>query len=185
VLEQILVGAIAFASTNIDDILLLAVFFGQRGRRVPSIVAGQFLGIGALVVLSIVAALAALVVPPRWPALLGLLPLALGLHQLPKRAAPKADQPSSASGLWAVASVTAANGGDNLGIYIPLFASGVDAIPVYVVVFAVGTALWCSAGYLLVQQPHARNALDRYGHQVVPWVLIGIGGYVLSNWWRT
>lgn len=180
-LAQIVVGAIAFASTNTDDIVALTLFFAQRGRRVRSILVGQFLGIGALVAVSTVAALAAVAIPPRWLALLGLGPIAVGLKQLRRR---QMEGPStSQAGVWSVAVVTAANGGDNLGVYIPLFAAHAHAIPIYVTVFVLGTALWCATGYAVVNQPRVGTTLERYGHRFVPWVLIGIGIYVLSGWW--
>jgi cadmium resistance protein CadD (predicted permease) len=175
------VASIAFASTNLDDIVVLAVFFGHRTRHVPAIVLGQFLGIGALVAVSVIAALCAVAIPPRWLALLGLLPLALGLNQLRRRKQAEdvhGAQVSTVS-VWTVASVTVANGGDNLSVYVPLFASHVHAIPIYVAVFAVGTAVWCGVGYALVQQRGVANALHRHGDRALPWVLIGIGGYVL------
>src|SRR5262245_25722546 len=110
--EAALVSAVAFVSTNIDDILILAVFFGQPRRNVLAIVTGQALGIGALVLASIVAAAAALLVPAHWLALLGLLPLALGVRQLRATQVDEGDpsMPRSGADVWTVASVTAANG---------------------------------------------------------------------------
>ena len=184
-LEAAIIGTAAFVSTNIDDILILAVFFGQPRRNIAAIVAGQYLGIGALVLASVIAALAALVVPPHGLALLGFLPLALGIRQLTQRdATDDEDAPPSFGGLWTVASVTAANGGDNLGVYIPMFASQTAAIPIYVTVFAIGTAVWCVLGMALVKHAAVRTLLARHGHRILPWVLIGIGCYVLADFWR-
>ena len=39
-------GVVVFATTNIDDILLLAAFFSDRTLRPRAIVIGQFAGIG-------------------------------------------------------------------------------------------------------------------------------------------
>jgi cadmium resistance protein CadD (predicted permease) len=64
--EAVAIGAGAFVSTNIDDILLLAVFFSERGRRILSIDLGQFLGIGALVAASVLSTLAAVAIPDGW-----------------------------------------------------------------------------------------------------------------------
>lgn len=59
----------------------------MRAPRCPhlrqrSIIVGQFLGIATLVCASAFAALLALAVPPGWTALLGVVPLALGLQRL-------------------------------------------------------------------------------------------------------
>ena len=179
--EWLTVGTAAFVSTNVDDILLLAVWFAQRGRRVPSIVFGQYLGIGVLVGVSAIAALTALVLPRGWIPLMGLLPLALGIRGLRR---PESDEPEttpSGTGVWSVAAVTVANGGDNVGVYIPLFAKSPEAVVIYAVIFAVGTAIWCALGYTLVSHPAAKPLLEKYAHRLMPWVLIGIGVHVLSG----
>jgi len=180
-LEAVAVGITVFAATNVDDVLLLSAFFAQPRRRVSAIVTGQFLGIGALTAASAVAALAALVIPREWIALIGVIPLALGIRQLLARPDEDNVQAHNGAGVFAVAAVTVANGGDNLGVYIPLFASQPAAIPVYVVVFALGTAVWCAAGYALVSHPAVAARFQRYGHRVLPWVLIALGVYVLSG----
>ncbi|RPI00692.1 MAG: cadmium resistance transporter, partial [Zetaproteobacteria bacterium] len=82
ILAQVGIGVAVFAATNVDDILLLSAFFSDPRFQRCGIVAGQFLGIGALFVASVGAALAALAIPEGWTALLGLVPLGLGLHRL-------------------------------------------------------------------------------------------------------
>jgi cadmium resistance protein CadD (predicted permease) len=85
------------------------------------------------------------------------------------------------SEVLAVMGVTIANGGDNLSVYIPLFASSLGLIPVYAAVFAVMTAIWCAAGYALVNNHVARQHVRQYGHLALPFVLIGLGLYILSD----
>jgi cadmium resistance protein CadD (predicted permease) len=41
-------AALVFAATNIDDVVLLAAFFGDARLRPRAIVAGQFTGIATL-----------------------------------------------------------------------------------------------------------------------------------------
>lgn len=82
-------AAVVFAATDIDDIVILTLFFvasRTTGRpRTWQIVAGQYLGIGALALASAVAAAGLLVVPDPWTGLLGLLPIALGIRALLRR----------------------------------------------------------------------------------------------------
>jgi len=85
------------------------------------------------------------------------------------------------SQILAVAGVTIANGGDNLGAYIPLFASTPNAIPVYASVFAAMTAVWCMFGYLLVNNRFASSVIRRYGRVTLPFVLIALGLYIVSG----
>lgn len=76
------VGVVVFASTNVDDIFLLSAFFADPHFRPRAIVLGQLLGIGTMVGISGLAALAAIAVPDGYTALLGAVPLLLGARGL-------------------------------------------------------------------------------------------------------
>nr|WP_234796705.1 cadmium resistance transporter [Mycolicibacterium porcinum] len=55
------------------------------------------------------------------------------------RAAPKAP---AGAGIWQVATITFANSGDNIGVYIPVFAAAAAAsMMAYISVFLIGVAL--------------------------------------------
>ncbi|HWA39615.1 MAG TPA: cadmium resistance transporter [Burkholderiales bacterium] len=167
----------AFAATNLDDLFLLVAWFAAGRTRARDIVLGQYLGIGALFAASVAVALLALAVPAAHLAWLGLVPIILGVRMLAKEGT---EEIPEAPGLLAVAAVTVANGADNLGVYIPLFAtSGAGDIAVYGAVFAVMTALWCAAAGWLVRHPGAGAPLRRHGPKAVPPVLIGIGLWIL------
>src|ERR1700722_176839 len=71
-----------FAATNVDDLFVLLGFFADPQFQSREIICGQFLGIGALVLVSLAAALVALAIPPADVSLLGLLPLAIGCKKL-------------------------------------------------------------------------------------------------------
>lgn len=185
------IGIVVFASTNIDDLFLLAAFFADPQLRHRSIVIGQYLGIGALVVVSALSALLALALADGWVALLGVVPLLMGLTKL---LALRTDRVSGGSGsnyphperrlssqVLAVASVTVANGGDNVGVYVPLFATALEAIPTYALTFAVMTGVWCALGYLLVNNKVLSGAIRRYGNVILPVVLITLGLYILAG----
>lgn len=174
-LTPIGVAVAVFAATNVDDLFLLAAFFADPSLRTRSVVEGQFLGIGVLVAISAAAASVALTVPEGYPALLGIVPLTLGLRSLValrRKDGGDGEQPDSAevarrgarSQVATVAGVTIANGGDNLGVYIPLFAREPGHILVHTSVFAVMTAIWCFVGFRLIQNR-----------------VVGLGGQVKSG----
>ena len=182
-----------FVVTNVDDILLLAALFGS-GLAVRAVVAGQFLGIAVLTGVSVGAAYAATAVPTAWVHWLGLLPIAMGVWLLVqlirKRSDGAPDRPDDVaaeqqfeaklgSQVLGVTAITIANGGDNLSVYIPLFAKSVAVLPVYVIVFAVLTAVWCWLGYVLVKNPIGGAVMERWGHILLPFVLIAIGVHIL------
>ena len=191
-LETIVVGIMLFASTNIDDIFLTMAFFADPRLDRRAVVAGKFLGISLIVTVSIAAAACAMAVPPEWVALLGFAPLGLGLHRLwsawrapPGVTADEEGMPAEAGSLVAqacsVAGVTAANGGDNLGVYVPVFSEQFQAIPVFAVIFAVMTGLWCIGGNLLVNHRLVAATMRRLAGRLLPWVLIVLGLCILSG----
>jgi len=74
-----------------------------------------------------------------------------------------------------VAAITFANGGDNIAIYIPIFASqSIANNAITLIVFFIMLVLWCFLGYKLVKAPVVAKVLERYGHVTVPIVLIGL-----------
>lgn len=190
-LSVVALAVLVFAATNLDDILLLAAFFADRTLRPRAIIVGQFAGITILTLMSGAAALLALSIPEGWIGLLGLAPLILGirgLHALWRRQEDEETEGTahrnSAEAMkhsqWiSVALVTVANGGDNLGVYIPLFSRDLSWVPVYAIVFIVLTALWCAAGHWLVNHPLLGARIRQYGHVALPFVLVGLGLLIL------
>jgi cadmium resistance protein CadD (predicted permease) len=173
--EALLTGAAAFAATNLDDLVLLTAFFGDRMYRPGSVIAGQYAGIALLYGVS----LAAFVIPQAYAALLGVLPIAIGLKKLFETRAAAAQLPHSGS-MLSVATVTVANGGDNIAVYVPLFAAyPKNEVWLIGAVFAAMTALWCYAAWRLVAHPGLGQAIRAHGHRVLPWVLIALGVWIL------
>jgi cadmium resistance transport/sequestration family protein len=178
-----------FVSTNIDDIFVLMLFFANKDFTPLQVVVGQYLGIGLLVGVSIVISLAALFFPANLIGLLGFVPIALGIKNLVDLRRKKLDdeQPAITSNRnslrWlTVGVVTVSNGADNIGVYVPLFAnSSVNEIGLIGIIFALMVAVWCAIGYVLVQAPLIGHPLRRYGHQILPFVLIGLGIYILAE----
>ncbi|WP_061291348.1 cadmium resistance transporter [Herbidospora cretacea] len=113
-----------FAMTNVDDLVLIALFFTQTTAL--RIVLGQYLGFAAIL---------------------------------------------------AIAGITFANGGDNIGVYVPVFAT--QGVVVYVVVFLVMVGVLCLAGHFLATRPVVARALAKWGHVLFPVVLVGIGVFIL------
>ena len=192
-------AAFAFAATNIDDIFLLTLWFAQSDRSISrfTIVAGQYLGFAGLVGISLLGLLGSLVIPQTWMGLLGLLPIGIGVQkwyqgsQKGVATGPKVSEAvrpnltgniSAHAMVWQVTAITFANGGDNLGIYTPLFASsGYSQIVTTLAVFFVLVAVWCGLGYWFARQKVVDTALSRYGHRLVPLVLIALGGIILME----
>jgi Cadmium resistance transporter len=114
-------AAIIFVITNVDAFVVLTLLFAaSRSTGVPrpaQIVAGQYLGFIAWVIVSVVAAAGLRLVPDAWVGLLGVVPLALGLHGL-LRARHRDPTYVPATGTLSVAVLTIANGIDNVTVYV-------------------------------------------------------------------
>lgn len=193
------IGVSAFVATNIDDIFVLMLFFSSSysaSMTFPArqIVLGQYMGIGLLIAISTLGSLIALVVPPYIIGLLGIVPIAIGarrLVQIIKKEvkvsahmvqAPKGNKRQYLPFLT-VAAVTFSNGGDNIGVYTPMFAqyNSTGQVTILIVVFMAMTAVWCIMAYYLVNHPLVASRIRRIGHIVMPFVLIGIGIYILAQ----
>ena len=199
----IIAGITSFVATNIDDIVILMLFFAQIDStfRPRHIAIGQYLGFTALVVASLPGFFGGLILPKAWIGLLGLLPIAIGLSHLVNRdgdeqevqgVAKEFKDQEKKSSFWSkirnfippqtfnVAAVTIANGGDNIGIYLPLFAGSDGAsLAVILTIFFVLIGVWCYIAYLLTTHPAIAKVLTRYGKAIVPFVLIGLGIFIL------
>ncbi|MBJ7357800.1 cadmium resistance transporter [Nocardioides sp.] len=178
-----------FLVTNIDDIIVLSLFFargaGQRGTT-AKIVAGQYLGFGGILLASVAVTLGAgLFLPDDAIPYFGLIPLLLGLYaawQVWRNGdddETMAERPVSA---LLVAAVTFANGGDNIGVYVPVFLSvDTGALISYCVVFlTLVVVLVLTAKFVATRKPIA-DVLERWEHILFPLVLIGLGLVILTE----
>ena len=177
-----------FLVTNIDDIIVLSLFFargaGQRGTT-TKIVVGQYLGFGGILLASVAVTFGAgLFLPDDAIPYFGLIPLLLGVFaawQVWRNGDDDddtvADKPVSA---LTVAAVTFANGGDNIGVYVPVFlAVGTGALVAYCVVFlALVAVLVLAAKFVATRKPIA-EVLERWEHILFPLVLIVLGLVIL------
>ena len=194
VLTTFLTAILTFIATNIDDIFLLMMFFSQTDHlfRRRHVVAGQYLGFIALVAISLLGFAGRFIMPREFIGLLGLAPIVIGVRKMFEKereiGAPDltAQKTSSLLGIllppktYNVAAVTFANGGDNIGIYTPLFASlDLPGLILTVTVFLLLVAVWCVLALKLTHQKHVARFLSRYGHRLVPVVLIGLGIFIL------
>jgi cadmium resistance protein CadD (predicted permease) len=169
----------AFVSTNIDDLLLLVGFFSDRSFSRGLIFAGQILGMAIIVAISLAAASAALAISPQRVGLLGVAPIVIGIGKLLRLGKDEEGQPT-AVGILQVAAVTVVNGGDNIAAYTPIFATqGSRDMIATLAIFALLTLVWCFVALGLVRHTALGKPLRRYGHVLLPFILIGLGGLIL------
>jgi len=189
-------GVVAFCATNIDDIVILLLFFSQVNATFTPrhIVAGQYLGFTVIVMTSLPGLFGGLIIPQHWIGSLGLLPIAIGLSSLVNQQqdflekvleeTEQSEDATIASFLspqtYSVAVVTVANGSDNISVYLPLFASSnLGSFLIIIVLFFLLIGIWCYTAYRLTHQKAIADVLTRYGNHLVPFVLIGLGIFIV------
>lgn len=192
----------AFSATNVDDLFLLMLLFSRQDHalRPWPVVVGQYVGITALVAVSLLSLLGRFGLPEGWLGLLGLFPISLGLSQLAEsfdvQAATPTASPSPAASItpppsdparqggWAaivaVAALTIANGSDNISVYMALLANGDGLrLRVFPLVFTLLTGLRCLLAWWLSQTPALASPLRRFARDGAPLLLMAIGALVL------
>lgn len=196
-------GIIAFAATNIDDIIILLIFFSQLDKnfRRRHIFIGQYLGFSAIILASLPGFFGGLIVQPEWIGLLGLLPIGIGVKHLLHREQETTEIQTVTTDVknssptnpilvlllsilhpetYKVAAVTIANGGDNISVYIPLFAGqNLAGLGVILSVFFLMIGVWCAIAYWLSRHAAITYILSRYGQHIVPFILISLGLFIM------
>lgn len=190
---QTIISAIGvYISTSIDYLIVLIILFAQlpQNKQKWHIYAGQYLGTGLLVGVSLVAAYVVNFVPEAWMVgLLGLIPIYLGIRfaivgegeeEEEEEIIERLEQSKANQLFWTVTLLTIASGGDNLGIYIPYFAS-LDWAQTLValLVFAIGVIIFCELSRVLSSIPLISETIEKYKRIIVPLVFIPLGLYIM------
>jgi cadmium resistance transport/sequestration family protein len=191
-------GIIAFTATNIDDLFILLLFFSQVNSTFTRqhIVIGQYLGVTALVIVSLTGLFGGLILPRRWIGLLGLIPIAIGIStwinpqkdSLNEKILETEDSKRSifahflSPQVYGVAAITIANGSDNISVYVPLFANSTfQSFFIIIIIFFLLLGFWCYGAYRLTSQKEIANLLTGYSSQFLPFLLIFLGIFIVLN----
>lgn len=190
-MTALIAAVTAFIATNMDDLLISMFLYAEAKtkREARAVSAGKYLGIAFLVILSLLGAYGLSFVPSEVTGLFGLLPIILGVREwIDRKREDSASEEDAASGhsvqrmgtALRVAMITAANGADNIGVYIPLFAGSTAAqTAAAVAVFALMTELWCCLGRKLSALPGLQRILQRHQRVLTPIIYIVLGIYVI------
>lgn len=190
---QTIISAIGvYISTSIDYLIILIILFAQlsQNKQKWHIYAGQYLGTGLLVGASLVAAYVVNFVPEEWMVgLLGLIPIYLGIRfaivgedaeEEEEEIIERLEQSKANQLFWTVTLLTIASGGDNLGIYIPYFASlDWSQTLVALLVFVIGIIIFCEISRVLSSILLIFETIEKYERIIVPLVFILLGLYIM------
>ena len=203
-IETIKIGLAAAVATTFDDNIYLTGFFSEVNRtfRPKHVVVGELIGFTALISISLVGFLIGLAISSDWIGLLGILPILIGLNNLRLLIVNKDESVENKSAnlkqnarfrgfdsrerslldiiqdrqTYSVSAVTISNGGNNLGIYIPLFASSsLQSLAVIVPICYLIVCTWLFMSYHLTRTPGIALVLSRYASKLFPFVLMWLG----------
>jgi cadmium resistance protein CadD (predicted permease) len=180
------VGISAFVATNIDDTFVLILLFSIPSLLTRNVIIGQFLGIVLLVVISSSAALLALAIPAFVIGLMGFIPIIIGIKRLTNfRGKPETIRAMKKEYLsfLSVTAITISNGGDDIGVFTPLFAkyNTVAEVSVLISIFLIMTGIWCIVTFYFIRHPFVASRINVLSNAVTPFVLIGIGVYIIID----
>ncbi len=199
--SAIATGAAVALATTFDDNIYLTSFFGRVSRtyRPRHVVVGEFLGLTILISISLVGYFVGMVVSDMWVGLLGVLPIMIGIHQLMgkeddensdvieevEKVHIEVGRPRIKQSLWStirdpkthrVTAVHVSNGGNNVAVYISLFASSsLPSLAVILTMCYMTIGFWCFCSYNLTRFPGISVLIARYGRKIAPFVLIYLG----------
>lgn len=194
-LLSVLLPAIGlYIATNIDDLIMLALLFargaGQKGTT-WRIILGHYLGFLVILGLSAFVALGGgLFLPEYFIPLFGLIPIAMGLWVIWRHF--RGNDHDEAShlgerkvGLGTALILTLAHGGNNVGIYIPVFLNvELSTVLTYCAVFLFLVGGGLSLAKYIASRPAVEKAFRRWDHILYPALLIGAGVWILvEGYW--
>ncbi|MBS5919564.1 MAG: cadmium resistance transporter [Varibaculum cambriense] len=190
---------VLFVATNIDHLALLALWFvhGQnRPGTTARICAGQYVGFGVILAVTVVlSAISGLVIPQEYLRFLGLIPLALGIKaaigEIRERLSAEEDDDEDEGeaqlkgkkvSVGAVALVTMANGGDEVAAYLPVFAlSTWWQIALFCAVFLALAGVLLALARFITGRMGLAEVLERFEAIIFPSVLILLGVLILVD----
>lgn len=184
---------ILFLSTNIDDVLLLTMWFSTRKRKSErkNVFIGQFLGFSTIIVLSLIGSYTTKFFLQPLIGLLGFIPIVIGIKELiniknnsKKDESSIKESASNTLSSWSdilnISILTFANGGDNIGIYIPSFTILTShELILLILIFYVMLFFLCFLTLSMVKVSKLSWFIEKYIVKIIPYILILIGLLVL------
>ncbi len=193
-------SVLAFVATNLDDLLILMIFFSQINSqfRKRHIILGQYMGFTLLILISLLGILGTFLIPKEWIGLLGFIPIIIGVKKIFSLYSRQSETTkvgeitleNTKTNLvlgtlispytYSVAAITAGNGGDNISIYVPLLAHStwVEFL-LTILIFYLLVGLWCYFGYKLAKNSLVSKVLEKYKDISEVIILIGLGIFIL------
>ena len=181
-------SVVLFIATSLDDLVFLLLFLsqanGSKERR--AILLGHLMAISLLLAISIFGAYFASRMLEDWViGLLGIIPILLAIKAMRKEEEPQEkDIPKVYATRLSltVALVLITSGSDNLGMYIPYFATlELQALFVVVPTFMMMVFIFFYIAQQIMKISTIKLVLIRFSQILVPLVFLILGGSILAK----
>jgi len=177
----VVLGIVAYASTNIDNLLLLASLRGGAGSAGP-VRLGFVCATAGILLLSLSFMTLGYFIPASALGYLGVVPITLGVRQLLFTGGPDAAVRPDAVSAASVGAILFSNSSDTLAAFGPLF---VESEPVVALTLGATLLVCATAVILLVERlQHAIGGkpwLDTLAARGTPVIMILVGAYILMD----
>ena len=179
-----------FAVTNLDNLIILVFLLGQSPNARHHVLMGFVASVILVVAVSSIGILIGTVLSPDLVGYLGFAPLSIGtymLYQQLRFTENKSTAAISAMGapsrIWLTTVVLMfSNSADSIAVLLPLLAeSGSTPIMLIVSIYLLTSILWCAISVKIATNAGLAQRISDRGEKLVPWVMIAVGIYVLSN----
>ena len=181
VVTALVLVPVAYAATNIDNLLIMASLGAGRANRVD-LVAGFVVASSIVLLVASTAVFIDRIVPPAVLGYLGFVPISMGVYLLLSDNGQAENGISRATNWLAIAGMLLANSSDTVFAIGPLFAESTgDARLGLAVGFALVTALWLLLILTVSQRVARSTTLGKLGQRIAPWMMILVGLYILSD----
>ena len=172
---------VAYAATNIDNLLIMASLGAGRASR-RNLITGFVVASLAVLAVASSAMFIDRIVPPEVLGYLGFVPISIGVYLLLFTGNVGLTTAGRGTAWPAISGLLLANSGDTIFAVGPLFAeSGRDARLGLAVGFALVATVWLLLILTLSERVARSAVLARLGHRIAPWMMILVGLYILSD----
>jgi cadmium resistance protein CadD (predicted permease) len=179
-----------FAVTNLDNLIILVFLLGQSPNARQHVLMGFVAAVILVIAVSSVGILIGTLLSPSLVGYLGFGPLLIGiyiLYQQLRSTENKSTAVISAMGapsrVWLTTVVLMfSNSADSIAVLLPLLAeSGSMPTLLIVSIYLLTSILWCAISIKIASNAGLAKRINDRGEKLVPWVMIAVGIYVLSN----
>ena len=185
------VVAVSYASTSLDNLVLLVGWLLSGSMSRSSIFAGYILGMLAVLAIAFGLGLVSYLMPVQYLGYLGVIPILLGLKMLvelrrdtaaDREAIDASRHVATGAAIAAVALTQLSNGVDTVLVFAPLLAdSRMDVDLMIIGSFVLMVVGWCGLANGLTLHAKRVQSLTSTGRWLAPVVMIAVGIYILSN----